>query len=61
MIPKNIPEITLDDLKSLIENKVSESRTLDYKVALNFDKPREKAEFVADVIAFANTQGGDII
>ena len=61
MIPKNIQEITLDDLKSLIENKVSESRTLDYKVALNFDKPRGKAEFVADVIAFANTQGGDII
>ena len=53
--------MTLDDIKSLIENGVAESRTIDYKEQLPLKTQSNKGEFVKDVVAFANTLGGKII
>jgi hypothetical protein len=57
MIPKPIDQITYDDLVALVANQVPESRTLEFKREL----PSESKEFLRDVSALANTNGGDII
>ena len=36
MINKRIKDITLEDIKSLVENSVCESKTLDYKKRASF-------------------------
>lgn len=61
MIDKPLNEITGEDIHSLIDNQVPESRTLDYKSKLTISDDKEKKEFCADVTALANTRGGDII
>ena len=64
MINKNIDQITEEDLQVLIDNGVSEHKTIEYKRALppNLDKiDKEKTEFLADVSSFANASGGDLI
>ena len=61
MINKKIDDITEADLQSLIDNKVLEGKTIEYKRELpnNFDP--SKKEFLADVTSFANASGGDLI
>lgn len=54
-------DIKEGNLQQLIENKVPEGITIDYKKSLNIQKPKDKKEFLADISAFANTQGGCII
>lgn len=50
-----------DDLLALVENRVPESRTLEYKQTLPSTNDSERKEFLADVSAMANTTGGVII
>jgi hypothetical protein len=57
---KNITEYTAADVQSLIENKVPESKILDYKRELQFDE-KSKVEFIYDVSSFYNTEGGCIV
>lgn len=61
MISKPLDQITGEDVESLIANAVAESRTLDYKEALNVQNDGDKKEFLNDVSSFANASGGDII
>ncbi len=61
MIQKNIDEITKEDLQSLIDNSISEHKTIEYKQSLSIHSDREKKEFLADVSSFANASGGDLI
>lgn len=61
MLNKKINTITLDDVKSLIDNSVCENKNLDYKKELHLDTDAEKKEFLADISSFANSTGGDII
>ena len=61
MINKNIDAIIRSDIESLITNQVTESRTLEYKEKLPGNTDDDKKEFLADISAFANTSGGDII
>ncbi len=58
-----IPFDSIDDthLRSLIENGVAESITLDYKKDTYGRREDEKREFVADISGFANTLGGHLI
>ncbi len=58
---KKIEEIQIEDIQSLIDNAVCESRSLDYKQELHIDTDGDKKEFLADVSSFANSVGGDII
>jgi len=48
-------------LDELIANTVAESRVLDYKERLPGDSDADKRELLADVTAFANSAGGDLI
>lgn len=61
MIPKDINFLTKEDLQSLKSNSISESKTMDYKKQLSLQNDAEKKEFLADIVSFANTSGGDII
>lgn len=56
-----LDKITEQDLLALVENKVTESKYIEYKVALPGKADRDKREFLADVTSFANASGGDII
>lgn len=55
---KPISEVTLEDVQRLVENRVPESRSLDYKAELYEASPKGFREFASDVAAFANTDGG---
>jgi len=61
MIYKNFDAIEKADIDELIENKVNESKTLEYKQQLPGMADKDKKEFLHDVSAFANASGGDII
>jgi len=61
MINKKIEDIQERDLQELIENKVLEGKTIEYKRKLPGNSDTNKKEFLADVTSFANTSGGDLI
>ncbi|OGI29995.1 MAG: hypothetical protein A2287_04395 [Candidatus Melainabacteria bacterium RIFOXYA12_FULL_32_12] len=57
-----LDDITEQHLQELIENEVSEKKTLDYKQTISdvFNNRENKKEFILDIISFANSSGGDI-
>jgi len=61
MIPKPLGQITEQDINDLITNKIPENKTLEYKEALPGNSDADKKECTADITAFANTQGGDLL
>ncbi len=61
MIAKNVNEITKDDLQALIDNSVTEKKTLEFKQSLPGNSDADRKEFLADVSSFSNTSGGDLI
>src|ERR1700752_1975983 len=58
---KQLDSIQEDDLQALIDNKVQESKTIEYKESLPSNSPEDKREFLADVSSFANAAGGHLI
>lgn len=60
MIPKPISEIQDTDLLALRDNEVSESKGIEYKRDLPGTADLDRREFLKDISAFANTQGGDL-
>ncbi len=61
MILKPLDKATRADLEALVANGVAESRSLDYKQALPGSGDSDRKEFLADVCAFANSGGGDLV
>ncbi len=61
MLEKEFSSIAKADIDALITNQVNESRVLDYKGSYCIQSESEKKEFLADICAFANTNGGHII
>ena len=61
MLPNNISDVSLTDVQTLCDNHVLESRSLDFKAEAIGRVDRDKREFLADVCAFANASGGDLI
>lgn len=61
MIDVTIDEINEATLQRLINNQVAESRALEFKREVPGGGDEATREFLADVTAFANAQGGDII
>jgi hypothetical protein len=57
---KKLEALTTSDIQQLLENKVSESRTLDYKREIKFDE-RGKVDLLCDITAFYNTEGGFMV
>lgn len=61
MIYKNLTDINIEDLRGLCERKVTEGKQLDFKDALPGGDDKGKVDFLKDVTALANTDGGDLI
>ncbi len=61
MLPARFDDITAPDILRLIELKITERKTLEYKERLATGNREERAEFLADVCSFANASGGDIL
>lgn len=56
-----LDEITEQHLLELIENKIPESHTLEYKRETYKKNDKGKKELLKDLAAFANADGGDLI
>jgi hypothetical protein len=61
VVGKRVGELQHADLEALIANGVGESVTLEYKRELPGDTDKDKRDFLADVTAFANTDGGVLL
>ena len=57
---KVFSELNEEDLKSLIDDQVSEGKFIEYKQALPGTSDSDKKEFLADISSFSNTTGGYI-
>ncbi len=57
----NFEAIVESDLARLIVDGVGESKTLEYKEALTLVTDEQKREFLSDITALANTEGGDLV
>ena len=58
---RSLDDISLDDIRLLIENQVPEGRHLDYKETPYSGRPKDRREFLRDVIALANAEGGYLV
>lgn len=56
-----IDQITEARLLDLIENKVSEQKSIDYKQALPGNSDGDRKDFLADVSSFSNASGGHLV
>lgn len=61
VIDKNLEDITPEDIKSLVKNRVPEGLFVDFKRDNYGHSYPEKKELLKDVSAFANANGGDLI
>jgi len=61
VLTRRLEDLTLADIERLKENGITESNYLDFKSAPVGNSDRERKEFLADVTAFANAAGGDIV
>jgi len=61
VINNRLEKVTIDEIKSLVENSVCENKCLEYKQELHIDSDSDKKEFLADISSFANSNGGDMI
>ncbi|MFZ4397538.1 MAG: helix-turn-helix domain-containing protein [Kiritimatiellia bacterium] len=61
MITQRIDELTYADIERLVEQRVPESRVLDYKRQLPGGTADEVKELLADVTSFANASGGHLV
>lgn len=61
MVKKSFDAVDKIDIEALVTNQVPESRTLEYKAMLPGGSDGERKEFLADISAFANAAGGDIL
>ncbi|MEP0815198.1 MAG: ATP-binding protein [bacterium] len=61
MFNKPLANLTIEDIEELIIKEVPESNTLDYKEEIYPLNDDGKSEFLRDVCAFANSEGGLII
>lgn len=61
MLPSRLNGITAATIRGLVEQGVEESKTLDFKRDRIGKKEEDRREFLADVSALANSEGGDLI
>jgi Putative DNA-binding domain len=61
MLTRALSDVTLQEVQTLCDNRVLEGRFYDFKAVAIGSNERDKREFLADVTAFANAAGGDLI
>tara|TARA_R110002073_G_scaffold336034_1_gene529964 strand:+ start:3184 stop:4353 length:1170 start_codon:yes stop_codon:yes gene_type:complete len=54
-------KLQVADIKRLVENQIQENSNLDYKKELSISKDKDKKEFLFDVSAMYNTDGGCLV
>ncbi len=60
-IPGQFSELTIDDLARLVDGAISETVSLEFKAAAYPPGPDGSREFLKDISALANTNGGTLI
>ena len=58
---KSLDSVQEADLQVLVDNKVREIKTIEYKQALPGNSDGDKREFLYDISSLANASGGDLI
>lgn len=58
---KALSEVSIEDIETIVRDKIPESRTVDYKLELHPKTDGGNKEFLKDISAFANTMGGYLI
>lgn len=58
---KRIELVNEEDIKRLIENKIPENKSLDYKRELNIGEGEKRKEFIFDIVSMFNTEGGCLV
>ena len=53
--------VSESDLQRLVDDRIPESKNIEYKQTLQYATDDQKREFLSDLSAFANTDGGDLI
>lgn len=61
MIPPSLDDLSVEDLRQLVETGVPEKQELEFKRQLDPRNKSHKEKFLAEVTSFANTTGGDLI
>jgi len=61
MLTKNLSDVAIEDVQRLCDNRVEESHFLEFKAERIGGANDDKREFLADVSAFANASGGDLV
>ncbi|WP_264499063.1 AlbA family DNA-binding domain-containing protein [Luteolibacter flavescens] len=61
LIHLSLDAVSESDLQRLVEDRIPESKNIEYKQTLQFATDEQKREFLSDLTAFANTDGGDLI
>ncbi|WP_035616167.1 ATP-binding protein [Haloferula sp. BvORR071] len=56
-----LDSISEGDLQRLVDERIPESKNIEYKQALLYVTDEQKREFLSDLTAFANTDGGDLV
>ena len=54
-------KITVDMLRSLIESKIGEGQTIEFKRLIDITDANSKKKLSAEIVSFANASGGDIV
>jgi len=58
---RSLEDISLDDIRLLVENEVPEGPYLEYKESPYSGRPQDRREMLRDVTALANSSGGYLI
>ncbi len=61
MISKPLSQVTADDLRGLVDGRVREGKSIDYKLELPGPRDEDKREFLADISSLANAGGGHLL
>jgi hypothetical protein len=61
LLGKRTDQLTSDDIKRLVDNKVQETKSLDYKRELKLAQDKDRKEFLFDVSSMYNTDGGCLV
>lgn len=61
ILGKRTDQLDETDIKRLVQNRVQETKSLDYKKELKIGQDKDKKEFLFDISAMYNTEGGCLI
>lgn len=58
---RSLNDISLDDIRALVDNRIPEGPHLDYKEVPYSGRPQDRREMLRDITALANAEGGYLV